>query len=405
MLWRRKTRFACAAAAGGAFALSLTGSALAQQTVPQCSTLNLPHPVWGAGGSAITADLALVAAKLAGLQNPITILYSDPSACTGLKGFVDKAVKGNFWYWTAAGEQKSCAPDQVTGQEVDFAHLGNPAIDCTNTTLPADAKDFPAPVQTLNVIVGVNSQEQSISAEALYFIYGFGSAGQAAPWTNNAHIVKRTPTSFVHLFLASAIGVPPASFKGDVQVTTNPDSIAKVVEFSATSQNTAIGYVSGSAADKARATVKTLAFQAKDQTCAYWPDSGPTKNDKANVLNGQYALWTPGHWFARVNSSGAIINPDVKNLIDWYDAKAEPPTGVDVIGLAIDSGDIPRCAMKVTRAGLTGAISSFAPENPCTHYFEKRATGETDGKVCTNDDACGSVSSTSKCRFGYCEAY
>jgi hypothetical protein len=182
---------------------------------------------------------------------------------------------------------------------VDFAHLGNPATDCTNTTLPDDARDFPAPVQTLNVIVGVNSQEQSISAEALYFIYGFGNAGQAAPWTNNAHIVKRTPTSFVHLFLASAIGVPPASFKGDVQVTTNPDSIAKVVEFSATSQNTAIGYVSGSAADKARATVKTLAFQAKDQKCAYWPDSARRRTTRrtwstASMPSGPRATGLPG---------------------------------------------------------------------------------------------------------------
>jgi hypothetical protein len=404
MLWRRKSRIACAAATGSALALSLSGSALAQ-TVPQCSTLALPHPVWGAGGSAITADLAKVATELSKLQEPITILYSDPSACTGFKGFVDKAVKGNFWYWTAAGEQKACAPDQVTGQEVDFAHMGNPGADCTNTTAPPEVKDFKAPVQTLNVIVGASSDEQSISAEALYFIYGFGAAGQAAPWVNNAHIVKRTPTSFVHLFLASAIGVPPASFKGDVQVTTNADSIAKVVEFSATSQSTAIGYVSGSAADKARTQVKTLAFQAKDQTCAYWPDSSATTNDKANVINGQYALWTPGHWYTRVNSSGAIINPDVKNLIDWYDAKAEPPGGIPVIGLAIDAGDIPLCAMKVDREGLTGAISSYAPVNPCSHYFEKRATGTTSGTVCTNDDGCASVSSTSKCRFGYCEAY
>lgn len=404
MLRSRKTR-AHAAAVGGALALTFAGSAGAQQQVPACASLNLPHPVWGAGGSAVTADLGLVATALSGLDDPITILYSDPSACTGFRGFVEKNVKGNFWYWTAAGEQKSCSPDQVTGQEVSFAHLGNPATDCANTTIPGDVKDFQAPVQTLNVIVGINSDERAISAEALYFIYGFGGAGEAAPWIDDAHIIKRTPTSFVHLFLASAIGVPPASFKGGVQVTTNPDSIAKVVEFSATSQSTAIGYVSGSAADKARSTVKTLAFQAKDQTCAYWPDSTDNSNDKINVRNGQYALWTPGHWYTRVDSSGAIIDQDVENLIDWYDAKAEPPGGIDVIGLAIDAGDIPLCAMRATRSGLTGAISSYAPANPCTHYFEKRATGSTSGTECSNDDACAPVSSTSKCRFGYCEAY
>ena len=88
MLWRRKSRFACAAAAGAALSLSLSGAALAQ-TVPPCSTLDLPHPVWGAGGSAITADLAKVATELSKLSPPITILFSDPSACTGFKGFLD----------------------------------------------------------------------------------------------------------------------------------------------------------------------------------------------------------------------------------------------------------------------------------------------------------------------------
>ena len=60
-----------------AIGLTLAPSALA---VP-CSELNLPNPIYGAGGSAITATLGRVASALAGLPEPITILFADPGAC------------------------------------------------------------------------------------------------------------------------------------------------------------------------------------------------------------------------------------------------------------------------------------------------------------------------------------
>src|SRR5689334_12508947 len=53
------------------------------QAVPDCSTLNLPHSIYGAGGSAVTADLKQVGIKLSGLSSPITVLYADAGgACT-----------------------------------------------------------------------------------------------------------------------------------------------------------------------------------------------------------------------------------------------------------------------------------------------------------------------------------
>jgi hypothetical protein len=404
MLFRQMTH-GWLPAAVAATTLLCGATARAQATVEECTTLNLPHPVYGSGGSAITADLAKVATALAKLPEPITILFADPSACTGYQAFIDKKVTTAFKYWTADGTQKTCAPP-ITGQAADFAHMGNPVSDCQGATTPADVGDFGAPVQTLNIITGPQSDEQSISAEALYFIFGFGAEGEASPWVNNAHIVKRSPTSFVHLFLAAAIGVPAASFKGEVQVSTNPDSIAKVIEFSALNKSDGIGYVSGSAADAARGTIKTLAYQAKDQTCAYWPDSTASSADKANVRSGQYALWAPGHFYARIDSSTKEpVNEDVKNLIGWYDGTIKPPADIDVLGIAIDAGDIPACAMRVTRDGLAGAISSYAPPTPCTHYFEKRANGTTDGTTCDVDADCKSVKDNPKCQFGYCEAY
>ena len=411
MFLRSRPRALGASLAAG-FAASLLGAAAS--AADQCSSLNLPHPIYGAGGSAITADLKGVAAALSKLANPVTILFSDPSACTGFSGFLSKQVKGDFKYWTVdstnAVVEHTCSPDQVTGQEVAFAHMGNTADFCPNTTLPADVGDLTGPIQTVNIITGSGSNEASISAEALYYVYGFGADGKVAPWTNLAHTVQRTSSSFVQLFVAAAIGVPPAAFKAGVQETTNPAVANDVVQFSSGNGQDAIGFVSGSTADSTQG-VKTLAFQSKGQSCGFWPDSTATARDKANVRNGQYYLWTPGHFFARVDSKKKIIDQDVANLVGWFNGTIDPPEGLDVAALTIKAGDIPQCAMQVTRDGTAGAISSWAPPAPCTHYFEKVATGTTQGAVCSADKDCKSKSEP-KCRFfpsnatsGFCEAY
>jgi len=375
------------------------------QTVPDCSSLNLPHPIYGSGGSAVTADLQKVATALSGLSSPITILYSDPSACPGFTGFLNGNVTGTFKYWTADGVQHTCNPP-LTGQAVDFAHMGNTAEFCPNVTVSSDVGDFTGPIQTLNIVAVPSSSQQAISAEALYFIYGFGATGQAAPWTNPAHIVQRSPTSFAQLFLAAAIGVPYSAFKGGVTAADQATVISNIVTFGATSAEDPLGFVSGSAADKAAGLgqIKTLAYKAKGQLVAYWPDSTPTALDKVNVRTGQYGLWTPGHFFARINpTTKAIVNADVANLIGWYNGTVAPPSGIDVVGLTIDAGDIPQCAMRVTREGTYGAISSWAPPEPCGCYFEKRATGKTACTACSADSNCSAPNP--KCRSGYCEAY
>jgi len=410
----RSKRLAVGAALASGF---LAAPPAFAQTKPQCSSLNLPHPIYGAGGSAITSDLKGVGAALSQLSSPITLLYSDPSACAGFQGFVSKSVKSDFKYWTVDPKdgktivENGCSPDQVLGQEVAFSHMGNTADFCPNTTLPGGVGDFTGPIQTVNVITGAGSNETSISAEALYYVYGFGADGKVAPWTNQAHTVQRTSSSFVQLFLAAAINVPPGAFKGGVSEQNQSAVVNDVTNFGTQGNGQdAIGFVSGSAAYGVKG-VKTLAFQAKGQTCGFWPDSTSTSLDKANVRNGQYYLFTPGHFFARVDSKGNIVDTDVANLVGWFNGTVDPPEGLDVVALTIGAGDIPQCAMQVTRQGTAGAISSFAPPIPCTHYFEENATGTTSGTVCSTDKDCKSKTEP-KCRVfpsnatsGYCEAY
>src|SRR5262249_1711842 len=145
--------------------------------------------------------------------NPINIFFSDPSACTGFKSFINndgQAVKATFKYWSTVDNQvDSCdAPD--AGFNLTFAHMGNPADACAGVTVPADVADLPGPIQTVNIVVpGANTTDDAISAEALYYVYGAGGAAgkQVAPWTNNAHIIARSSSAFTELLLAAAIGV------------------------------------------------------------------------------------------------------------------------------------------------------------------------------------------------------
>jgi hypothetical protein len=405
-----KTKLACLdrgrTRAFRTFALSVSlcawGTSAAAQAVPECSTLDLPNPIFGAGGSAITATLKKVAAKLAGADDPVTILYSDPSACTGYQQFVDGAVTSTFKYWDADGAEHTCNPP-LEGQAVDFAHMGNAAELC-GAALPAGIGDFPSPIQTLNLITDKDSSEDVISAEALYLIYGLGpSAAQADPWTNDAALFKRSNSAFVQLLLSTAINVPAASFKGtNPDPSTNGEVASRVAAAGESDPNSALGFVSGSAADAARSTVKTLAYQHYDQTCGYLPDSDPTSFDKANVRSGQYYLWERGHFFAPIDSNGDIENPVVRDVVGWFAGTSESPEDINVRKIVIEARDIPDCAMNVSRDSLLGPLSSYAPAEPCGCYFDFVATGDTACGSCEDDNDCGG---TSKCRFGFCEAY
>lgn len=378
---------------------TLSLPALAQEA---CDDLNLPNPVFGAGGSAITATLKKVASALAGLDEPITILFADPGACTGYQAFVDNSVTGNFKYWNAAGEEFQCTSPTVGGHPVDFAHMGNPAEDCVGLTLPDDAADFLGPVQTLNIITSINAEDDSISREAVYFAYGWGAESQAEPWTVEPNLVKRRSDSFVHNFLAIGIGLSPNAFLG-TEVNTNQEVVDLITTNAASNPGSTLGYVSGSTANNAtnRTKIKTLAYQHTGQECGYWPSSGPDSFDAINVRKGLYHFWTPGHFFARVNDKGVPKNARVRDLLAWFQGTADAPGGIDVTKIIIESGDIPGCAMQATREGITGAVSSYAPEQPCGCYFDAVATGTTSCDTCESDAQCDG----GKCRRGYCEAY
>lgn len=410
-----------AVAVGGA-ALAMSGRALADP----CPTTDLSRVIIGSGGSAVTATMRQVAAAMRSLPDPIIVYWHDPGACIGFKtlieGLLDPASTTTVKYWEANGTQRECDVPQDVDLPVHFSHMGNTADFCADFAdgLPDGFIDVPAPVQTVNIITDRNSSQRSISAEALYHIFGRGAArGDVAPWTNPRHIALRTRSSFVHQFIAYSVfgnqdkvfyDHPSLSTQNDqrlgVETQTNGASVTAVIQAGATNAESPLAYVSGSAADApaTRDKIKTLAYQHYGQSCAYWPDSTESALDKINVRKGLYHYWTPGHFFAPVDENGEYLNPLVKEFLGYFTGALDSPPGVSppILERIIRSGDIPLCAMEVTREGTAGAISSLQPDQPCGCFFEAIATG--DASVCDpcvdSDDCTGGK----QCRFGYCEA-
>lgn len=373
------------------------GTAAAQDPPIDCASL--PNPVFGLGGSAQKPLVGKIGRVLAGRPQPETLIYASPGACNGIYALRDAtAFTGPASYWDAAGTELTCE-FSAPGRTVDFAVMGNSALACNEIqALPPGVGDFQGPVGSVNVFVPLASAEQSISSEAFYFVYGFGAAGQAAPWTDETQIIRRNQNSFVQLYLSIASGVPATRFLG-VDAQNNGNSVSLVAQ-SPTPQ-AAIGFASGEVADNARDRVRTLAWQQKGQSCGYWPDSTASAFDKNNVRNGQYYLWGAAHLFAPVGGDGRPTNATVNNIIGWLTGDVAPPEGVNILDLIIDNGNVPQCAMQVRRDGDLGPLSSWVPPEPCGCYFDFRATGSTTCTACADNGDCGGDSPV--CRHGYCE--
>jgi hypothetical protein len=381
-----------------AAALAAALAAAAPAAAVDCNTL--PSPVYGIGGSAQKPLLARVGARMAALPTPRTLLYQAPGACLGVNAIVSPTARltGQASYWTAAGMELTCDLP-VAGVRADYVSVGTQATLCPGVTaLPADVGDFEGPVSTWNFFVPTASSQQSISTEAAYFVYGFGRNSGVAPWTDEAAIIRRDANSAAQIVVSLETGVPTERFLG-VDAMTNARSISLVAM--SPNPQAAIGFASGENVDASRATVRTLAFQHTGQTCGYWPDSTATAFDKRNVRDGLYWLWTATHFLTRVDSTGVIANPIVRDFVGWFTGAVEPPTGVNILDLTIQNGNIPRCAMRVSRTRDLGPLASFAPTAPCGCYYEQRAAGSTACTACTTSATCPAGAPV--CRNGFCE--
>lgn len=386
--------------AGALAALVLVG----QGTAAAAPCADLPNPIYGLGGSATKPFLAKASTGLASLPAPntATIVYQAPGACLGIYALLDNTkITGTASYWDATGIEKTCDLP-AAGQDLDFANMVNSHVLCSAApaTLPNDIGDYEGSITTVNLVVPIASSQTSISAAAAYFAFGFGNAGQAAPWTIDNEIAIRDQNAAVQQLLGLAINVPASKFAYGVNSLSQNGVITKV----ATSANpeAAIGFVSGEAADAARATVRTLAYQHYGQSCGVLPDSTATARDKKNVRDGHYFIWAASHYYAKKDPiTGIITSPAARKLIGYFTGTEPLPAGFDLLRYDVESGAIPRCAMRVTREGDLGAISKYTPPKSCGAFFDS-LTGGTTATACPNGPS-DCPASAPACNFGYCE--
>jgi hypothetical protein len=405
-----------AGAAAGAWLATVSLSSAAHAI--NCNAL--PSPIYAIGGSSPVPIFAKVATALSKATPPVTFVYqsSGKGGCDGVNAVVNAGtlLTGTANYWDTTGTQQSCnLQDLATtpnGVPADFGVSGNYATLCPGiTALPAGVKEFLGPIQDFDFIVPLASQASAISAEAAYFVYGFGGVApyQVGGWTTPKDIITRSTSSTAAIIIALGIGLPIATLSSTAAGQTQASSNAVMLTDVAAAGAAGIGFVSGEVAEGNTSlpagdggtgpTIKVLPYQHSHQSCGWLPSSTPNTYDKINVRNGLYALWSPVHFIAAVDGTGTPTGAGAKQFIGYF--TGSPPAGVDVDALTAQAGATLDCAMEVTRTTDMGPLLPYAPKAPCGCFFEKNATGVTSCSTCTTSNDC--PASATHCTKGYCE--
>lgn len=394
-------------------AASAVFAAAAPALAANCDTL--PSPLYITGSSAAKPFIAALGKALAGTT---TLVYSSPGSCNGVDAiFNGTKMTGNASYWDSTGTAQMCTINPATGVTVDVGVSDVFSTSCAGfSTPPAGVGDFFGPNQVMNFVVPTASSQTMISAEAAYFVFGFGNGSMAMPWTNESFIFQRGASSGTQSMLAAAITVPPTKWKGTTVMNGSAGMFTSVS--TSTSPEATIGILASDVADGStldmttmqmvpnRSKIKILAYQHFKQDCGWLPDSSSTAYDKKSVRDGHYPLWGPLHFFAKVDGSNTPTNAAAAKFIGYFTGKASPPAGVDLLQLEIKSHTVPACAMHVQRSAEVGPVSAFKSSSSCDCYFDFTATGATTCKSCAQASDCTDPNTT--CTMygstGYCEA-
>ncbi len=404
-----------AASLAGAALLATAGDASAQLA---CATYT--NRVVIAGSSAIQSVIAALGPIAAAQTPPLTILYDKPGSCEGLTDVTGTADTVTSWSIygagaTASGPNSTCSNSGATAiaLPLDIGVSDVYPATCAAAgqfTMPTSGfGDFTGPIQAMTFIVPggtTGSSEHSISAEAAFAVLGYAGTGMypVGPWTTAAsptaaNVFIRAQDSGTLQMIATAIGLPGSDWKGTVEM--NGGAVVSAVN-TASNVDAAIGIAAAQSAQLAATPPRILAFQAKDQTCGYLPDSSSTSTDKLNVREGRYDIWGPEHFYTAVDSSGAASG-NAKIITDLISLSTVGTSSQAVIAAEITAGVVPQCAMKVSRATEVGPEMSFQPTGDCSCFFDKTTTGSTTCQSCTTNADCADAGTATHCNYGYCE--
>lgn len=402
-----------------------TGGAAGSSDVRCDAMAGTGKVIYVTGSSAAKPFLQEIAQQLA--TQSIRIVYVAAGSCIGVDAAIHRtviqtgpppAVAKSATYWsnaTSTGE-----PCQLPQQGVVF-DLGLSDVfvqTCPGFELASldslGVKDAHGPIQTMAFVVPAGSSYSTISAQAAYFVFGFGrDGGVIAPdsgipiWNDEDQLYVRTSNSGTQAMLAAAIGVPSSRWLG--RHLASSDEVARSLQAaSATSSSAdkAIGILAVDYIDSRdlRGQLRILAFQDTNQVCAFYPDSTATARDKRNVRDGHYPIFGPLHLLYRSDAAGnpedASKRQELLDIVGYLSGSKPLPNGVRLLDVFAKRGLIPECAMRVARNKDGGNLFGFTPTNPCSCAFELAATGMT---KCVPCQVQGDCKSDETCSMGYCE--
>lgn len=272
--------------------------------------------------------------------------------------------------------------------------------DPTSTSVRANVGEYLGPVMAMSFIVPAASSQQMISAEAAQAVFGRGGVPDPTklPYDEPAQFFTRASSTATNQIMSKAISVDPKQWWG-VDKRSASNMAAQMKQVPANLASKTIGIISTDFAETERGNIRSLAFQARGQSCAFWPDSTVNASDKVNVRDGHYPLWGPLHFFARV--SGGVTTSEAAGA--FVSRFSVPKLDIALLKGVIDAHTVPACAMHVTRDLEMGPIKPFTPLASCDCYFERKTTNTSrpECKPCVTAQDC--PSERPACNYGYCE--
>jgi hypothetical protein len=171
--------------------------------------------------------------------------------------------------------------------------------------------------------------------------------------------------------------------------------------------------------DRERDRLDILAYRARGQDYAYYPDSSPTARDKRPLRDGHYVPWGYTEYLTKVDAAGNPVSANAARLLQIVTGTpetrltsasgVEPAFDIDALAIIATNGLVPDCAMTVQREADGGDLSVYAPPAPCGCFFETiqdpsllldpPAQWTRQCVACTTDADCAEGA----CRRGYCE--
>jgi len=335
---------------------------------------------------------------------PITLVFLTSGSCTNIAALYDgvkiKAATSLQYVpsvaedpaWTPTSATLTCTLPADLLPDIANSALFNSA--CRTDAPPATVHLTQGPAQAYVMAVPTASTQTAITFEEAYFVFGFGMAGMISPWIDETQMFIRTVTKSTLLAWAANISVPGDKWKG-VRLDGSP----MVVSGINTGTAAAIGILGAEVYDANRATMKALAYRAKGQYAAYYPDSSSSSHDKKNVRDGHYTVWSPTIWMDTIDAtSKAPVKPDARYVVDLIAGKTVTPApNFGMINIIAAVGLVPDCAMGVNRTFEGGPLTLYQPTESCTCKYES-LVDTSSCTACTTTCATGGV-----CRNGFCE--